>query len=115
MSVTTITGLVGDFVAAAATVDMRADEVTGKFAEEIAVWQRALAPTGETLQTRDTISAERANVTTGVGWVAGTETWYAPFLEEGTSRMAPMPFIGPPADAKADAYTSAIGDIGADV
>lgn len=38
----------------------------------------------------------------------GPTTYYAPFVENGTSRMAPKPFMGPAADRNEDAFVRAM-------
>lgn len=105
----TIEGLIADMIGTSATIDDRADDVAEVHARQLAARQRAAAPVGETGRTRATISARRLPGD-GVAWTAGTETPYARYVEFGTSRQPPQPFIGPAGDAAADGYADAIGD-----
>lgn len=111
----TVRGLVAELASAAGDVDDRADDATKHYAEKVAAAQRGAAPVGPTGDTRDTIGVERADEEEHGGWLAGTETWYAHFIEGGTSKLAPRPFIGPAGDQYADAYAAAVLDIGADI
>ena len=101
--------LAGEMLAAAASAGVRADGVAGEYAEKVAAAQRSAAPVGPTGATRDTISAER--VAQGV-WEAGTETWYAHFVEYGTSKRQPRPFIAPAGDRYADEFADAVAEVG---
>jgi HK97 gp10 family phage protein len=76
--------------------------------EEIADLQRDAAPVGATGDTRDTIGIELAPY--GLDGRAGTETWYAHFLEGGTQTAAPQPFIFPAGDQREGAFLRRLGE-----
>ena len=83
-------------------------EAVKSTAEEIADLQRAAAPVGATGETRDTIGVELAPY--GLDARIGTETWYAHFIEGGTSRLAPRPFIRPALDQRERVFMKRLGD-----
>lgn len=59
--------------------------------------------------TVNSISATMVNATTAE---VGPTTYYAKFVEDGTSRMAPKPFMGPAAERHEPAFLQAVALIG---
>lgn len=59
--------------------------------------------------TANSISASMVNATTAE---VGPTTYYAKFVEDGTSRMAPKPFMGPAAERNTPAFLQALTLIG---
>lgn len=79
-------------------------------ARDAAVEARSLAPVGDTGELRDSISVglEGDGRFASIGAEIGPTVDYAPFVEYGTSRMAPQPFIGPAVEAQLPKLTSAL-------
>jgi len=50
----------------------------------------------------------------GMGTTVGPATWYSPFLEFGTARMAPRPFMAPALTAVAPGFQQAALQLGVD-
>jgi HK97 gp10 family phage protein len=50
-----------------------------------------------------------------IGGEFGPTAEYGPFVEHGTSRMAPQPFMGPAADQIAGPFEQAMAQLGAEV
>lgn len=57
-----------------------------------------------TLQGSITAEQVHASVLTGVEWEVGTNVYYGPFVEFGTSRMAPQSFLGRALDVAKGKY-----------
>lgn len=83
----------------------------------------AIEATGKTLSPvdtgymRSTIGADISG-TGGYGHmtaVIGPTADYAPYVENGTSRMAAQPFMGPAFDRHEPRFRSGVADLGADV
>lgn len=51
----------------------------------------------------------------GLAASIGPTTSYAPYLEFGTRRMSPRPFMGPALDAVEPSFTAAMGQLGGDI
>lgn len=51
----------------------------------------------------------------GLGLEAGPTAEYGAFVERGTSRMAPQPYLGPAFDRRAPGLERAIRDLGGDI
>lgn len=100
------------FATAAATVNERLKTEGKPVAEQIASTQRQTSPdrTGATIASISAVPGEG-----GVLWEIGPETFYSRFLEDGTAKMAPRPFVGPSGDLHADDWFRVASDVAADV
>lgn len=78
---------------------------TERSAEAMAQTARQLAPV-ETGLLRGSITAE----VTGLQAEVGPNVDYAVFVEYGTSRMAPQPFMGPAGDLHEAGYADSLAD-----
>lgn len=92
---------------------------------------RALAPVGATGDLRDGIEVYGASKTlknpyggkglkVGLSAAAGdlsvevvSTAWYSHFVERGTSRSAPQPFLGPAFDSNVEKFVKDVLDVGA--
>lgn len=74
--------------------------------------QRVPVDTGAT---KNSIGADIATSGTTVQAVVGPTTHYAPYLEYGTRRMAPRPFMGPAADQVLPSVEEALAQIGGQI
>jgi HK97 gp10 family phage protein len=61
-------------------------------------------------QTRDSIGTDLAY--DGLSSTTGPTTSYAPFLERGTSKMAPHAFMGPALDRHSPDFVKGVEDLG---
>jgi HK97 gp10 family phage protein len=96
-----------DAPAVAAEKVLDALEEAGKAMVE---WQLENAPDDRTGETSRTISWYLEEGDWAV--VAGTESWYAHFVEGGTSRFAPRAFIFPSVDIVLAKFLSRLADAG---
>jgi HK97 gp10 family phage protein len=98
--------VISDLTKAAATVERRTteardrtlDEIVSTAKEDVAVLTGA---------TRDSIHHS--------GGEAGPTTRHAPFVERGTYKDAPQPFMEPAADRHEEGFTERVADIGGDI
>ena len=107
--------VVTEFTWRATTITPEAGKVTVDHAGKAAQLMRDKVPidSGDTL---DSITSDSAP-TMSVGGVyadAGPEHFVARFLENGTVKMSPRPFVGPAADQILGPFTDALGDLAGD-
>ncbi len=104
--------LAADLLKAAATVQREAPDVVGFAAARTvaAARQAARVRTGEL---RNSITARPA--LGGLSAVVEATSDHAVFVEYGTSRMRPQPFMAPAADAAEDDFVKAMEALGGDV
>lgn len=118
MAVVKIVGdtlVISAFAKAAATVNERLEESGRPVAEKIANTQRSTAPfTSRSGDTIASISAEKSDRSDAI-FEIGPETFYSRFLEYGTVKMPPHPFVGPSGDLHADDWVQAAQDVAADI
>lgn len=96
------------FATAVLKIGPSVDEVLDEYAEKVADTQRGLVAY-QSGTTRDSIDwdAPTAGVRSiGPSWFVGR------FLEHGTSKMAPQPFVGPSLDMHADDLFTDLRDAG---
>jgi|GEM_PF-2676507 len=104
-----------DLTRAGSEVARRGDQVMRKGADDVVTIAQQLVPV-DTSATQNSIGHDRLDGGSGeFGYVVGPTTSYAPFLELGTSRMAPRAFMGPAADRVAPDVSTAMGRLGAEV
>ncbi len=104
--------LAADLLAAAAAVEHEAPLVVGFAAARTVETARQAAPV-RTGELRNSIAA-----LTGLGGLSATveaASDHAVFVEYGTSRMRPQPFMGPAADAAEEDFVKAMEALGGDV
>jgi len=107
--------VVKEFTWRAKRVTPEAGKVTVEYAEKAAQKMRDTVPIdqGDVL---DSIDAD-SMPTIGMGSVyadAGPGHFVARFLENGTVKMSPRPFVGPAADQILGPFADALGDIAGD-
>lgn len=104
--------IAADLSTAATTAQVRAVGVVTRTA-------KALEVTAKRLCRRDTGRLQRSITTslsaTDVAAEVGPEEYYGQFLEYGTSKMSPHPFMGPAADQVAPGFAIAMEELGADL
>jgi HK97 gp10 family phage protein len=105
-----------DLSRAGEEVVRRGDQVMRKGAADVERVAKQLVPV-DTSATQNSIGSDPVRDSGGgeFGYVIGPTTSYAPFLEMGTSRMAPRAFMGPAADLVGPEVSAALGQLGAEV
>lgn len=100
-----------DLGRAGAEAERRAGVVVRKVAFDIVRDAKAIAhqkfSSQATGATANSINAKVSNLEAEIG----PTTYYAWFVENGTSRMAPKPFMGPAADRHEDPFAQAMAQI----
>ena len=89
----------------------KAQKVVAKTAHDIEADAKSLAPV-DTGMLRNSIST-----TIGAGGLSaeiGPTVHYAPYLEYGTRRMPPQPYMGPAAERRAEPFVKAVEQLGGD-
>ena len=113
--------LSADIAKAAATTGARAQIVVRKTAYDIERTAKNLVPVGKSRpgyvggNLKNSIGHSDARSVGRSGTLAieiGPTAFYGDFVERGTSRMAPRPYMGPAADAHTDAFEQAMRQIG---
>lgn len=81
--------------------------------DQLAELQRSLCPVGETHRLEDSIWAtvDPVNLSVEVGPYA----FYGRFVELGTAKMGPQPFVGPSADEFEERWPAALSTLGGEV
>ena len=105
------------FADAAATVNERLVEAGKPVADQIAQTQRQMFSqqfTSRSGDTYDSISAVRSERDDAI-FEVGPETFYSRFLNDGTARQPPRPFVEPAGELHADDWFRAAQDVAADV
>jgi phage protein, HK97 gp10 family len=106
--------LSADIARAAATTGVRAQQVVRKTAYDIERTAKNLVPV-DTGNLKSSIGHSDARAVGRSGSLAieiGPTANYGLFVEFGTSRMAPQPFMGPAADQHQGAFEQAMGQLG---
>lgn len=101
--------LAGDLAGAAATVAVGASVAVRSSIDDIVDTARATVEV-DSGQTRDSIGYELDAA--GLEAEAGPTTWWAHFVEGGTVRLPPRPFMGPALDAHTPDFVDAIAETG---
>ncbi len=106
------TKLALDLEKAALKVQRQAPQLVAKHAQALEQLAKDLCET-DTGRTRDSIGFDLTDA--GMTAVIGPQTFWAPFLEWGTSKMAPRPFMNPAADEIEPAFGRDLDQLGGDV
>ena len=101
--------LSADLGKASYEVTRKAQLVVAKTAHDIEADAKSLAPV-DTGTLRNSISTTIGNG--GLSAEIGPTVHYAPYLEYGTRRMAPQPYMGPAAERRAEPFVKAIESLG---
>ena len=104
--VTALRRLAADLATAAPKARALAQTVVTKTARDIEADAKALAPV-DTGMLRNSIGSDIGDLEA----VVGPTVNYAPYLEDGTSRMAPRPFMGPATDRREETFHAAVAQI----
>lgn len=99
-----------DLTRAGAQAGARAEVVVRKTTLDVVGHARTIAPV-DTGNLKNSIGADVSANAVTIESVIGPTAAYAPFLERGTSRMGPRPFMGPSLDRYAPAFEAAMGQI----
>lgn len=106
--------LAADLLAAPAKARLRAGTAVTKAAYDVQAGAQLLVPV-DTGATRNSIGVDFDLDGASIAAVVGPTTNYAPYLEFGTARMAPRPFMAPAADAVLPLLEQALAELGGDV
>ena len=101
--------LSADLGKASYEVTRRAQMVVAKTAHDIEADAKSLAPV-DTGALRNSIGTTISNG--GLSAEIGPTVHYAPYLEYGTRRMPPQPYMGPAAERRAEAFVQAVESLG---
>ena len=101
--------LSADLGKASYEVTRKAQTVVAKTAHDIEADAKSLAPV-DTGALRNSISTTISNG--GLSAEIGPTVHYAPYLEFGTRRMPPQPYMGPAAERCAEAFVQAVESLG---
>lgn len=95
-----------DLTRASSTLVPRASAVVRKVALDTEADAKALAPVDTGMLRNSITTAVQGD---GLRAAVVATASYAPFVEQGTSRMSPQPFMGPATDRNAPAFREAMG------
>ena len=116
-----VRALAADLSKAGPATARKAQQVVAKAAADVqrtgaATAQQLFKPPPEGASTGATANSIGVDLEDG-GLAAsiGPTTSYAPYLEFGTRRMSPRPFMGPALDAVEPSFTAAMGQLGGDI
>ena len=101
--------LSADLGKASYEVTRKAQAVVAKTAHDIEADAKSFAPV-DTGMLRNSISTTIG--ASGLSAEIGPTVHYAPFLEYGTRRMRPQPYMGPAAERRAEPFVQAIESLG---
>ena len=101
--------LSADLGKASYEVTRKAQLVVAKTAHDIEADAKSLAPV-DTGALRNSIGTTISNG--GLSAEIGPTVHYAPYLEFGTRRMPPQPYMGPAADRRVEAFVQAVESLG---
>ena len=101
--------LSADLGKASYEVTRKAQLVVAKTAHDIEADAKSFAPV-DTGTLRNSISTTISNG--GLSAEIGPTVHYAPYLEYGTRRMPPQPYMGPAAERRAEPFVQAIEALG---
>ena len=101
--------LSADLGKASYEVTRKAQMVVAKTAHDIEADAKSLAPV-DTGALRNSIGTTISNG--GLSAEIGPTVHYAPYLEYGTRRMPPQPYMGPAAERRAEPFVKAIESLG---
>lgn len=110
IDITPVVDLAHDLSTQAGKIGGTVAVVVRKTAFDIETDAKSLAAV-DTGYMRSTIGVDTTVTPTTATAVIGPTANYAPFVELGTSRMAPQPFMGPATDKRLPGYFSALGKI----
>lgn len=115
MSIEGLNELVGDLTRAGLTAGARAEAVLDRVADDVADTAEDLAPKG-TRPHADEDLAPSIHVT-GSGGVReiGPSARHGLFMEEGTYKDPPQPYMGPALDQRAPEFEREMEELGGDV
>ena len=99
--------LSADLGKASYEVTRKAQLVVAKTAHDIEADAKSLAPV-DTGMLRNSIGS----TISGLSAEIGPTVHYAPYLEYGTRRMPPQPYMGPAAERRAEPFVKAIESLG---
>lgn len=96
-----------DLARAGVGAQLKATQVVAKAAHDVEATAKTLAPV-DTGALRNSISTSLRGASAEVGPTVN----YAPYVEFGTSRMAPQPYMGPAADRVEPGFVAAMEQLG---
>ena len=106
--------LAADLTKATQTAKSMVGVAIRKGAHDIIALAQEAVPV-DTGATKNSIGADLTDTGVEVSAVIGPTTSYAPYLEHGTWKMAPRPFMGPAADAVLPSVEAAILQAGGSI
>lgn len=107
-----LAGLAVDLTKASAQAQRKAGVAIRKTAQDVKATAQSMAPV-DTGALRNSITVSMG--LTSLEAVISPTVAYAPYVEHGTSRMAPQPFMGPAADRHLPALEQALSQLGGDI
>lgn len=97
VDVTGLNTIRGSLIASDRLIAAQAGRLVRETAADVTATAKVLAPV-RTGNLRRSITMQVENVKGGIEAVVGTDVEYGPFIERGTSKMAPRAFLGPALD-----------------
>ena len=112
--VTGLNSVRASLTAADRTVAAQAGRLVRETAADVTATAKQLAPV-RTWNLRRSITMQVNNVKGGIEAEVGTNVEYAPYVEQGTYKMAPRAFLGPAIDRHAWQLTEGLARLGGDI